>query len=280
MSNPLNYDYNFHTHTTRCGHAVGSDRDYVLKAIEGGITTLGFSDHTYIKDFTEPGIRMNEDLFPEYRSSILALKEEFKDQVDIYLGLECEYTPYMTMEFTRLLKENQVDYLILGQHMRFINPNEKGVNYFKLGPKLALIAYIDDVIKGIETGLFLYIAHPDLFGYFYQVADSFGESEVNRLLMKIEEYQIPVELNISKLANNLRHKLTMFHNAPFPNYLFWTLMKGRNIPVVIGLDAHDPRGLVDSPLFWASEFIKDYNLHYVGKDYLLKRAKEIKEKLK
>lgn len=37
---------NFHTHTFRCHHAVGQDREYVEKAIEQGIKTLGFSDHS------------------------------------------------------------------------------------------------------------------------------------------------------------------------------------------------------------------------------------------
>ena len=37
---------NYHTHTTRCMHAVGSDEAYVLSAIKGGFQILGFSDHT------------------------------------------------------------------------------------------------------------------------------------------------------------------------------------------------------------------------------------------
>ena len=37
---------NYHTHTTRCMHAVGSDEEYVLSAIKGGFQILGFSDHT------------------------------------------------------------------------------------------------------------------------------------------------------------------------------------------------------------------------------------------
>ena len=103
------FDYNFHTHTKRCGHAVGEDRDYVLKAIEGGITTLGFADHTYILNHEEKGIRMNQDLFPDYRKSLLTLKEEFNDKVDIHLGFECEYIPFMSEEYRRLLKENELD---------------------------------------------------------------------------------------------------------------------------------------------------------------------------
>ncbi|MFR5796189.1 MAG: PHP domain-containing protein [Christensenellales bacterium] len=36
---------NYHTHTARCGHATGTDEDYVLAAIEQGFDELGFSDH-------------------------------------------------------------------------------------------------------------------------------------------------------------------------------------------------------------------------------------------
>lgn len=36
---------NYHTHTTRCMHAVGDDEDYVRSAIKGGFQELGFSDH-------------------------------------------------------------------------------------------------------------------------------------------------------------------------------------------------------------------------------------------
>ena len=36
---------NYHTHTYRCGHAVGNEREYVEKAIELGFSELGFSEH-------------------------------------------------------------------------------------------------------------------------------------------------------------------------------------------------------------------------------------------
>ena len=36
---------NYHTHTFRCHHALGTDEDYVTSAIANGIQILGFSDH-------------------------------------------------------------------------------------------------------------------------------------------------------------------------------------------------------------------------------------------
>ena len=48
---------NYHTHTARCGHATGTDEDYVLAAIEQGFDELGFSDHVpwpYQDGYTHP----------------------------------------------------------------------------------------------------------------------------------------------------------------------------------------------------------------------------------
>ena len=57
---------NYHTHTPRCHHAEGSEREYVAAAIEAGFTTLGFSDHAPY-------------LFPSgYVSSIRMLPEELR----------------------------------------------------------------------------------------------------------------------------------------------------------------------------------------------------------
>ena len=39
---------NYHAHTTRCGHAFGTEREYIEAAIECGIREFGFSDHAPI----------------------------------------------------------------------------------------------------------------------------------------------------------------------------------------------------------------------------------------
>ena len=36
---------NYHTHTPRCHHAGGTEREYVEAALSVGMKTLGFSDH-------------------------------------------------------------------------------------------------------------------------------------------------------------------------------------------------------------------------------------------
>ena len=42
-------DYNLHTHTYRCSHATGTEREYIEAAISAGIKIMGFSDHIPFK---------------------------------------------------------------------------------------------------------------------------------------------------------------------------------------------------------------------------------------
>ena len=59
---------NYHTHTYRCQHAYGSEREYIEAAIRMGIAELGFSDHVPcpFKDGYVSGIRMTMEQAPEY----------------------------------------------------------------------------------------------------------------------------------------------------------------------------------------------------------------------
>ena len=76
---------NYHTHTTRCMHATGTDEEFVLSAIQGGYDVLGFSDHTpwkYRSDFVA-GMRMLPDELPDYVESITTLREKYRDHIQI-----------------------------------------------------------------------------------------------------------------------------------------------------------------------------------------------------
>lgn len=51
-------NFNYHSHTERCGHAVGSDEAYVKEAIKNGYRYMGFSDHAPYRNGDAPGERM------------------------------------------------------------------------------------------------------------------------------------------------------------------------------------------------------------------------------
>ena len=71
---------NYHTHTRRCQHAIDSEEDYILSAIQSGYTELGFSDHTpWIYDSSfHPTMRMEAYEIDDYVSTLLKLKEKYK----------------------------------------------------------------------------------------------------------------------------------------------------------------------------------------------------------
>ena len=76
---------NYHTHTKRCHHATGEDREYVEAAIAQGIEVLGFSDHIPVAIDTEviQRVRMTYGEVDGYFNSILKLKEEYKKDIEI-----------------------------------------------------------------------------------------------------------------------------------------------------------------------------------------------------
>ena len=81
---------NYHTHTYRCRHAQGDDREYIEQAILSGMRVLGFADHCpwiFENDYVSQ-IRMEPSEVDEYFSSLLALKEEYAKDITIYIGFE------------------------------------------------------------------------------------------------------------------------------------------------------------------------------------------------
>ena len=75
---------NLHTHTARCGHAAGTDEEYVKAALEGGFVTLGFSDHVpwpYASGYSHPRVRMEVNTIPDYLDSVRGLGERYRGQI-------------------------------------------------------------------------------------------------------------------------------------------------------------------------------------------------------
>ena len=117
---------NYHTHTYRCHHAEGSEKEYIEAAIRGGIKVLGFSDHTpYL--FREPWqIRMMPEELPGYVETLRALAGRYAGQIELRIGVEAEYYPAHFASHVAFLRENGIRYLLLGQH--FLG-NEAGEPY-------------------------------------------------------------------------------------------------------------------------------------------------------
>ena len=115
---PFMLKANYHTHTARCKHAWGEDKEYVEQAIQAGMEVLGFSDHCpwiFPPDYVSH-TRMEPKELDGYFTSLENLKREYAKDITIYIGFESEYIPELMEEQDRLLKDYPVDYMLLGEH--------------------------------------------------------------------------------------------------------------------------------------------------------------------
>ena len=241
---------NYHTHTTRCGHAVGTDREYVETAIARGLTTLGFSDHVPMpfRDGHESSFRVPIRRLEDYVTSVLALREEYRQQIDIRLGFEAEYYPDLFDAMLDLLRPYPVDYLLLAQH--FVDSQERIYNTNPQSNQNAFRRYTDRCLEAMETGRVTYLAHPDLF--FFIGDPNVYQWEVMRLCEGAKAMRIPLELNM----------LGLREHRNYPSERFWRIAGVMQCPVILGCDAHSPADVADPDnLREAEAFAREFGLH-------------------
>lgn len=224
--------FNYHTHTKRCNHAEGEDREYVENAIKGGLKTLGFADHApyLFPNGFQSHFRMKTDELHEYAESVRALQKEYANDIRILCGFELEYYPDFHKEEMEFLSAVKPDYLILGQH--FIGDEYSSKLLANRQKEDAgLVAFVTQVLSAIATGDFLYVAHPDMAGF--QYSSEVCDREYRRLCEGAKRMNIPLEFNLLGLAQN-RH---------YPTERFFKIAAEVGNDVVLGCDAHEPNAL-------------------------------------
>lgn len=253
--------YNYHTHTVRCNHATGEDREYVEFAIKAGLEKFGFSDHAPFR-FPD-GFTFDSHVSPEraeeYISAIQALREEYKDKIKIFVGFETEFLPTYHKEKVDYYRSIGAEYLILGNHFLFdAYPNTVFASTPTTDEEL-LKQYTNELIQGMQTGHFSYIAHLDMFNFTGD--DRVYEKEVKRLCDASNDTGIPLEINLLGIRTS-RH---------YPRERFWAIAGKRNVSVVFGMDAHAPQDAGDLvSAKKAYEIVEKYGLKFLEDPKLLK----------
>lgn len=226
-------NFSLHNHTYRCGHASGTEEEYILRAIKAGFHTFGFADHAphyYPKEHTVVGRMDVYGGLDEYCEKLFALKEKYKGEIDIKVGLETEYFPAYHEHTMERFRACGVEYILLGQHMTANEglPGARFVFHEDRDPA-GLTKYIDQCIEGLSTGLYTYVAHPDVYNSVGVDLD-FMRAEYDRLIAKAVELNLPLEINLLGLGGG-RH---------YPSPVFWERAAKANAKAVLGCDAHEP----------------------------------------
>ena len=226
---------NYHTHTWRCRHADGTDTDFIETAIAAGLRTLGFSDHCpYVGNQYKGKMddRMEVEQLPEYFETLSALREKYRDKIEILIGFEVEYFPKTFGDLWAVLSAYPPDFLILGQHYSL--DWKVGARSFlpQTDPK-DLYDYTDNVCAGIETGLYSCVAHPDVFNWCGD--EKLYEAQARRICETAKKYAVPLELN-SPGDDVGRY---------YPSERFFRIAADCKNEVIIGCDAHDPEKMTN-----------------------------------
>lgn len=230
---------NYHTHTPRCHHAVGDEREYIENAIKAGIKLLGFSDHTpqlYENGYISP-IRMTPEEAPGYVDRLRTLADEYRGDIEIHIGFEAEYFPGIFDRLRGLCRDLGAEYLILGQHC-LSDESEGAVWSTSPAGEGELKKYVDVVTEGLSTGCFTYLAHPDVLRY-TGGDEKFYHDEMTRLCRAAKELSVPLEINMLGLGD---HRF-------YPSDRFFDIAAEVGNDVIIGCDAHDPAALLDEETY-------------------------------
>lgn len=247
--------YNFHTHTARCHHATGSDEEYIECAIEAGIKYLGFSDHApfIFPDGFENFYRVQMCDARTYVEDLRKLRKKYKDKIQISIGFEMEYYPAHFDKMLENVRKIGAEYLILGQHF-ILNEHPEGVG--SIGPTddgEHLRIYVDEVIEAMGTGVFSYVAHPDLVCFTGD--ESIYEREITRLCQAAKEANVPLEINLAGVR----------YDKHYPADRFWKIAGKVGAPVTVGYDVHKAEDLLQrEQLRTAAELINRHKLNYIG----------------
>ena len=226
---------NYHAHTFRCHHAIGTEREYVEPAVQRGLKIFGFSDHTpqYFPGDYYTHMRMRPYELLDYCATVRNLQKEFRDRIQIPLGLEVEYYPAFWGDLLPRTQDAGIEYMILGQHWNG-NEIDEPYNGRATGDEDILRRYCHQIMDALETRKFTYIAHPDLINFEGDL--SIYLRHMRDLCRAAKESGTPLEINLLGDA----------YGKNYPNERFWEVAAEEGCQVILGLDAHAPQQILNT----------------------------------
>jgi len=231
MSLPADY----HLHTPLCRHAVGEPADFARQALVVGLTEIGFSDHSPMRQDNFDDWRMRNDQLDEYVGKVRRAQKDFP-QLTIRLALEVDYLPGHEDWIRELAARHPWDYFIGSVHYvsdswAVDNPNKlsewKSRDAYEVWS-----AYFDRLTMAAEIGLFEIIGHADLPKKFGHRPSRDCTPLYERFLSAAKKHNSAIELNTAGLRKDCKEIY------PSRNILQLAFQKG--VLITFGSDAHAP----------------------------------------
>ncbi|ANF95192.1 histidinol-phosphatase HisJ [Paenibacillus bovis] len=238
----------YHTHHVRCGHAIGELEEYVQRGIQLGLSQLGLSDHLpliHVDPATYyPEMAMPMEELPRYVEECLMLKEKYRDQISIRVGLEADYIEGYEEVIGKILDSYPFDYIIGSVHFLGewdISDHRQTHNWEGKQVLDVYRQYYEAVQKAAATGFYDIAGHLDVikrFGYIPEPEQAEERIALeNAALQAVKKADMVMELNSSGLSKVCKEI--------FPSRRIVEQAIAWDIPLTLGSDAHDPRKLSD-----------------------------------
>jgi histidinol-phosphatase (PHP family) len=236
----------YHTHHARCGHASGSLEEYVQQGIRLGLDQLGLSDHMPLLHVNPadyyPEMAMPMEELPRYVEECLELKERYRGQIDIRVGLEGDYIEGWERQIEDIIVSYPWDYVIGSVHFlgEWDVTDFRQVHHWEGKDVLSVYrAYYDAVARAAATGFYDIMGHLDVIKRFGHKPAAEQEEELRALeedaLAAVARSGRAMELNASGLSKPCAEM--------FPGRRMLEEAYRLGIPVIVGSDAHQPEKL-------------------------------------
>ena len=246
----------YHSHNRRCGHALGEIKDYVEAAIDKKLQEIGISDHFPLgATIDDPQLNdlirsasMEVKEFPHYIEEIKNLREKFKNKFKIKISTEINFfTPGNALTLQKKVLEpfmDDYDYLLAAIHdikwhespIILMDPRQSSEALKKYGTEKINLEYIDKLSKLVETDFFDVTAHFDNQRVLFRPnTPNYSQKVWQKLLTlldKIKNKGMAIEINTSGTLKGIE--------SQFPSEKIVKEIILRDIPVLLGSDAHSP----------------------------------------
>ena len=260
----------YHMHTPLCGHAVGEPREYVKRAIEVGLSEVGFSDHAPLVAYDDPRYTMRHEELPQYLDMMRKVREEFKT-FTIKIGIEADYIPGYEDKTRAILASYRYDFVIGSIHFidawAFDDPDQK-VRWKDKDVDTVYRDYYALLRKSAESGLFDIMGHADLVKKFGHRPVSDFSQEIEKTAAAFKKSGVTVEINTSGLRKPVKEI--------YPSLDALKIYRKHEVPITFSSDSHDPSDVgrgYDVAWQWAKD--AGYSEYRVFKQRKVERVEKL-----
>lgn len=257
-------DSHVHTHYS---HGDSEVYRMVMEAIKRQIQNLGFSEHfhyDYMTDLGRPtvgGKPVDGTLFDDFKLYYRAVEQaklDFADKIDIRVGVEVDFVESKAddIKATLVVKPFLHDYkeknpdrqfefdFIMGATHFIGQPLKYFSDYKSQGDDWLIDEYFKSVEDCVKSGLFDIIAHPEMIKYFVDKDFEDYRPRVVTLVNLMVQYGVAIDVNTDYLKNPVTKLVEPERLNPGIEML--KLCHEKNVPLVLGSDAHAPGKLAEN----------------------------------